>query len=89
MNSHIILSGQESLKIQERFGLSVQQIDELINLKIYAQDYGVYGCAIAIASNESSAREIIKQKYPFYDPSVQLEVFDIKEGLGYINLGDS
>ena len=58
------------------------------NLKIYLQDYGVYGLRFTVAENLEKAIEKLKEGH-FYDPTIEIEEFEVKDGLTYINYGDS
>lgn len=56
-------------------------------LKLYLQDYGVYGCTIVAAENQEQAREMLQGTYN-YDSDKEIEEIEVVPGIILENLGD-
>jgi hypothetical protein len=60
---------------------------QILDMKIYIQDLGVYGSIVVIAENEESARKMMVGNYN-YESNTPLLEHEIKPGFVFCNLGD-
>jgi hypothetical protein len=56
-------------------------------LKIYAQDRGIYGCIVVIAKSEEQARTKMRDALN-YSEKQELEEYEINEDFAFWNYGD-